>query len=82
MRKLSDIETGLNKINEGIGFDPVLNTLTDEPFDQGLKECLVDVLRQSKGSEVITEQKEVSVLHKTNREPLMTFERFLEHQHN
>lgn len=83
MRKISNIEKGLNKVNEDTGSDPqVIKQFSDEPLDQVLKECLVDVLRHSEGSELITDHKEVSVSHTTHSEPLMTFERFMEQQHN
>lgn len=84
MRKLSDGEKGLNKINEGFEFDlqDEDNSLYEEPLDKNLKESLIEVLQHPISGEVITEHKEEKISHRTHTEPLMTFERFMERNHN
>ena len=84
MRKLSDVGKGLNKINEGFEFDPqnVDYSLYYGPLDKKLRDSLGEVLRQSNRGEVITEHKEERISHKKHPEPLMTFERFMERNHN
>ena len=84
MRKISTIGKELKMINEGVEFDPQNedNSLYEEPLDKNLKESLIEALQQPISGEVITEHREKHDSHKKQRKPLMTFERFMKHNHN
>lgn len=84
MRKISTIGKELKMINEGFEFDPQDedNSLYEEPLDKNLKESLIEALQQPISGEVITEHREKHDSHKKQRKPLMTFERFMKHNHN
>ena len=84
MRKISTIGKELKMINEGFEFDPQDedNSLYEEPLDKDLKESLIEALQHPISGEVITEHREKHDSHKKQRKPLMTFERFMKHNHN
>lgn len=81
MKKLKDVVSGLNRLNEGYEDYAYLLTTMEEPSHE-LKESLIEVLHPLPTSDVIIEHKTIDFSRKTQKEPLMTFEKFLEDKYH